>query len=171
MTEYRFVREETKEQIARRFASMTKKRYQKRGRFLFRRADPGETVLTIVSGRLETMKTAGDSDIVLRNIEIGSSAECYIISKEKFDERYRLADMRTVTIDGKHWDVADAKGQVDAAEYAGDEEIHFTAPWGEPMVLSNGDFLARPVNGSEEDIYRIERSTFEMTYSEIQSTS
>lgn len=156
----------TKEEVRRIFASLTKKEYQKRGKFLYRLAVPGETVLTIVSGKLETMKTASNdhhaSEVVIRNIQLGSSAETYIISGEKFKERYRMVNQE-FRIDGHLWNLAEARGVVSAAQYDG-EAFSFMAPWGEEMVCLPGDWLATPVPGDPGDLYRIENETFEQTY-------
>ena len=141
---------------------------------MYRTAIPHETILTIVSGKLETIKTADESDIVLRNIELGSSAETYIISWKKFTERY---DAEIVflpyIIDGQEWTVVTAKGIVEAFEYkigpgVIPATISFVAPWNEEMICNDGDFLARPQNGDKNDIYRIEKETFKQTYRKIQ---
>ena len=33
--------------------------------------------------------------------------------------------------------------------------------------MKPGDFISRPVPGDENDIYRIEKDTFNLTYSEV----
>jgi hypothetical protein len=157
----------TKKDIFELFQSMLKHTYKKKGKFLFRKAAEGETVLTVVSGKLETMKVAGIGDIVLRNIEVGSSAETYIVQHETFLKRYDVASAQIAVVDGVEWGFANAKGVIQAAEYTGGDEIRFEAPWGEEMILQKGDFLANPVGGQPEDIYRIERATFDQTYFRI----
>jgi len=154
------------------FESQERKHYKKRGRFLSRLAVQGETILTIVDGKLETLKVATKEDVILRNIEIGSSAETYIISKKKFEERYDDA-FEHHTIDGQPWFVVIAKGEIEAFCFGHNitgtaalpEPIQFMAPWGEQMLCNPGDFLARPLPGDEFDIYRIEKKTFDLTYS------
>ena len=47
--------------------------------------------------------------------------------------------------------------------YSG-ETISFKAPWGENMFCEDGDFIAKPIEGVFDDIYRIEKKTFETTY-------
>jgi len=143
--------------------------YQKRGRFLARSAVANETILTIVDGKLETIKTAISSDVIIRNIEIGSSAETYIISTGKYIERYVYTDTN-YTIDGQEWMIVTAKGKAEAFQYQG-EELAFMAPWDERMLCKEGDFLARPVPGKQNDIYRIEHNTFFQTYSKIERES
>ncbi len=64
----------SKKQLRALFESNEKVPYKKLGRFLSRCAVPGETILSIVDGKLETMKIAPFGDVVLRNIQLGSSA-------------------------------------------------------------------------------------------------
>jgi hypothetical protein len=35
------------------------------------------------------------------------------------------------------------------------------------MLCEEGDFIAQPVGGSPDDVYRIEKETFKQTYAEI----
>ena len=176
----------SKEQIFELFNTAEKKQYQKRGRFLFRLATAPETVLTIVSGKLETIKTAVVGDIVLRNIEIGSFAETYIVSEDtfkkrydvvvepcfvhdkSFTERYNPAQRKVYWIDNIRWCEAKAKGQIDAFRYERDDPFEFMAPWNELMLCEKGDYIARPIGGDENDIYRIEKNTFQQTYTLIE---
>lgn len=155
-----------KKEVKEAFDDNEKKVYDKKGDFIFRRAQPGETVLTIVSGKLETYKTAGADEVVLRNMGIGSSAEVYIISGEKFRDRYaELKEKPTLLIDGLSWEFCKPTGSVEAFQWHG-ATFEFLAPWGEKMLCEDGDWIAKPVNGDEFDIYRIERLTFEQTYGE-----
>jgi hypothetical protein len=156
-----------KTQFKEQFDAGFKETYQKRGTFLFRASFTSETVLTIVAGKLETIKQAKPGDIILRNIEIGSSAEFYIINEETFLKRYDPIYTGTLMlIDGLEWRRAYAKGQVNAFCYIG-VPIKFIAPWGEEMICEPGDYLANPIGGAEDDIYRIEKDTFIQTYSII----
>lgn len=154
----------TKEEIIELFNSKEKKHYIKSGKFLVRRAIPGETILTIVSGKLETIKTAKPTDFILRNIEIGSSAETYSIDESSFWKRYETPiEELPLTIDGVKWGTANAKGEIMAFEYSG-PTIKFMAPWNEEMLCEEGDFIANPIGGEPSDIYRIEKDTFKKTY-------
>jgi len=146
------------------FNAAVTQHFKKRGKFLYRTAIENETVLTIVAGKLETMKTVTTDSIVLRNIEIGSSAEMYIIDREKFVKRYDALD-EDYKIDNVIWRIAFAKGEIDAFQYEGDESFTLVAIWNEPMLVEKGDWIARPKGGVEEDIYRIEKDTFKQTYS------
>lgn len=152
----------TAEQLAELFNGQQKTAYKKKGKFIFREAVAGETVLTIVSGKLETIKTAGAGECVMRNIMIGSSAETYIIPRETFIKRYKI-DSDRYLIDGLEWTGCSAEGRVNAFEYKG-ETISFKAPWGEDMLCEEGDYIANPIGGAQSDIYRIERQTFLDTY-------
>lgn len=136
--------------------------YKKSGDFIWRHGIHGETVLTIIAGKLETIKTVEVDSIVLRNIEIGCTAETYIVNAEKFNKRYDL-NGKTYKIDGILWIGATAKGEINAFEYFG-ETIKFTAPWGEEMLCEEGDYIANPIGGPVDDIYRIEKETFYKTY-------
>lgn len=152
----------SKQEIFDFFESQQKEHYVKRGKFLCRIVNNAETVLTIVAGKLETFKKAAVEDAILRNIEIGSSAEMYIISKEMFEKRYTVTD-ESHLVDGNTWHVAIAKGEIEAFQYQGGT-ISFMAPWDEEMICNAGDYIARPVPGNANDIYRIEKDTFDMTY-------
>ena len=116
-------------------------------------------------GKLETLKRANANDIIIRNIEIGSSAEIYIISDSSFIKRYDIVDEK-LTIDHQEWSVCLAKGKIEASLYV-EETVQFMAPWNENMICEAGDFIARPLGGDPKDIYRIEKNTFEQTYSEM----
>jgi hypothetical protein len=164
MSEQQQARRLSRAQVADLHGSRPARTYQKRGTFIARYAEPGETILTIVAGRLETLAGAEWGDVVLMNIEVGSSVERYLIKPAMFDKRYDRTD-RTIVTDGHSWMVVKAKGRVDAFRYEG-PSIVFEAPWGEDMILQDGDWLARPTEGAADDIYRIEREAFAQTYSE-----
>jgi len=152
----------SKEEIKRLFDAAEIRHFKKKGKFLFRQALIGETILTIVSGKLETMKTVEKESVIIKNIEIGSSAENYVIDKSVFEKRYTVMD-QSYLIDNNKWTLALAKGEVHAFEHKGDP-INFMAPWNEEMLCEDGDYIARPVGGDVNDIYRIEKDTFKQTY-------
>jgi hypothetical protein len=161
------MKELSKKEVFDLFEIQIRKSYKKSGSFIWRFPnDCCETILTIVSGKLETIKVArADRDVILRNIEIGSSAEIYTIDKEKFYQRYET-NAKSFRIDGMDWDGCDAKGKAEAFCYHG-ETIRFMAPWDEEMLCEDGDYIARPIPGKPEDIYRIEKETFNQTYKEL----
>ncbi len=152
-----------KDEILAMFGAGEKRPFQKRGTFLARPAAPGETVLTIVAGKLETLAATGWGDVVVMNIEIGSSVERYIVGAEMFAKRYERTG-KTMFTDGFSWEMANAKGKVEAFRYDG-PPIVFEAPWGEDMLMEAGDWLAHATGGKPDDVYRIERDAFERTYS------
>jgi hypothetical protein len=161
-----FMKKLSKEEVRSLFESQSKKRYKKAGIFLYRFPKEAETILTIVSGKLETVKTSNPStDVIIRNFKVGSFAETYIIDKEKFEKRYSIIN-KEYLVDGNTWRVAEAKGEVMAFRYKGEEFI-FVAPWGEEMVCEYNDIIAQPFGGSPDDIYRIENLTFSQTYTEV----
>lgn len=153
----------TSEELYKLFESSEKEIYRKKGRFLCRAAKNEETVLTIVSGKLETLKKSRPGDIIIRNIEIGGSAETYVIDDQKFNERYDLTH-ETMNIDQVEWTVCHARGRAEAFCYLEADPVKFVAPWGEEMICYFEDFVARPIPGDPYDIYRIERATFDQTY-------
>ena len=164
----------TKQQLFEFFNANKKhiKRYQKRGIFIARPAIAGETILTIVAGKLETLKTASENDIVVRNIEIGGSAETYIIPLDVYSKRYEETSTK-YNIDGKQWAETKAKGLIDAFQYTGDEELNFEAPWladGKPvqMYCEPNDYIGRAVGTDDYNIYRIEFDTFTKTYFDVE---
>jgi hypothetical protein len=47
----------------------------------------------------------------------------------------------------------------------GSQTITFQAPWGEQMILKNGDYVVREADG--KGYYRIAKAEFEKTYEKI----
>ena len=157
--------------------------YRKTGEMLARPASPGETVITIVSGAIETLKGTNQGDWVIRNIVVGSSAEMYPISDESFDGRYEvLEDEAPWIVDGNSWYRVKPTGQIIGGFYdldtARDMEwissdsdharaptVKFEAPWGSDMILEDGDFLGSPYPEVDlTNIYRVARREFFQTY-------
>ncbi len=137
--------------------------YQKQGEFLVRPAMPGETVITLVSGKVETLVGAKKGDWVVQNVMVGTSAERYIPPGEKFHERYDVSD-KVLILEGSSWFMATAKGQITGGFYNG-HTVSFEAPWGADMLLENGDFLGTPFPLDDpDDIYRVARQEFIATY-------
>lgn len=163
------MKELTKQELFELFEAQPKKQYKKAGVFLHRIATCQETILTIVAGKLETMKKAQIGDVILRNIEVGSSAETYIISNQKFYDRYDITS-ESHLVDGSPWIICHARGKIEAFEFKDElnsDCIRFIAPWNTEMICFRGDFIARPLNGDPNDIYRIEQATFLQTYTEM----
>jgi hypothetical protein len=156
--------EKTKIQVAEAFASALAagevKHYKKVGKVLFRHCVPGESVITTCGGKVETIKKAGDHDVIIQNVQPGGSAETYIIGGAKFKERYEVQEDQVHAINGQRWTVGIPTGEIDAFVYQ-DEPITFMAPWGQPMLCEPGDMLCSAGKG---DIYRIARAEFDFTY-------
>jgi hypothetical protein len=160
----------TKEEMLKFFSERREslKHYKKFGKFLARPVEEDELTVTIVGGRVETIKSTLPTDWVLKNINIGSSGEEWAISFDKFQERYELAPPKGQKFwyAGNSWYKVNANGEVWAFEYKG-SPFKFIAPWGEEMECISGDYIANPVGGKEDDIYRIEGKTFLDTYTEF----
>ncbi len=143
------------------------KRYRKTSKVLWRRPLPGETIVTTCGGTIETIRTIEtgyeNKCVVVMNIQIGTSAELYIINDDKFFPRYIMCE-KVFAVNGQRWELAIAQGEVDGHVY-NSMDITFDAPWGESMLLTKGDMLVR-IPGTEDDIYRIARNEFDLTYEE-----
>lgn len=128
------------------------KKYKKVGSVKARRATKGEHVKTIINGKLETQNSAKDGDWVVT----GPAGEEYIISGDKFSDRYRESDKKGEFIPtGVCW----------AFEWKG-KTLAFIAEWGERMICNRGDFLAS-ISSEGTKPYRIERDVFHKTYKEV----
>lgn len=162
----------TSEEVQKIFQDGEKKDYEKFGKFLFRGGRPGETVLTILNGRLETVNQATVDDTVVKNLNVHGFAEMYVINSEKFKQRYQIINKDPFVIDNVTWGHCTPIGKARAMQYQG-EPMKFDAPWGEEMACVSGDYIASPLddegNSDPKDIYRIEKSTFEDTYKLIGS--
>lgn len=136
--------------------------YKKSGSFDARLGKAGEHIVTTIDGEDETKKTVKDGEIVIK----GPKGEMYVVSEEKFRQRYEVDKEPT-----DEYQKYKAVGLIRAYEYAGDE-FKFIASWDEEMICKPGDFLASPVKDAEDtaypEVYRIERSVFDETYSEIE---
>lgn len=148
--------------------------FKKSGLFLYRPAAKGETVVTMLKGTVETINTAKDNDVVVRNLIVGLFGETYILPIATLEKRYELPNSVSMTeksylLDGYKWEPAYAKGECMAFPYDGSlgNYITFKATWGEDMICEPGDMICWPVGGAKDDIYRIEKRTFELTYKEV----
>ena len=107
------------------------------------------SVDTETSDGKETTNTAMKEDIVMS----GPSSEKYVVKKSKFHKMY------TGEI-GEDVEVEQSPRMV--AEYTGDEELQFTASWGENMILKPGDYIVKEADSS--GYYRIAKKEYEETY-------
>ena len=136
--------------------------YRKTTKVLYRPSVHGETIITTCGGKIETLRTCEGGEIVIQNIEVGSSAEIYVIGEKKFRKRYNAIKSIDYSISGVEWKMAQAIGTIEAFEWRG-QTIKFTASWGEDMLCEKGDMMGR-VPSDHEDMYRLEREAFDLTY-------
>lgn len=108
---------------------------------------PGLRVVTITADGKETENTANEGDVIMS----GPSGEQYVIKGPKFDKLY------TENPDGTR---IPEQSPRQVSKYEGTEEITFTAPWGESMILKPGDYLVKDGDG----YYRIAKTEYEQTY-------
>jgi len=112
---------------------------------------PNLSVVTFTKDGKETENTAQVGDIIVS----GVFGEMYVVKGAKFPKMYDLcADGKTVIPNQNPRTVA----EIPANKLESD--VHFTASWGEKMVLKNGDFLV--MDG--DNYYRIAREEFLETY-------
>ena len=133
-------------------------KYKKIGNVLARKAKKGEKIITIIDGEKETENVSGENDMVVEST--GKNKEKYIISKEKFDDRYVF--LKKISNKGDY-DLYKPTGYCYAFKYNG-PSIYFEAPWGEKMLLKNNDYLASSTLEHYNDIYRIEKKSFKESY-------
>ena len=150
----------TKEEVIQLFKNAYKNKkvelYNKFGNVLARNAIPGEQIVTIIDDKIETSNYAKQNDVVVKNIA-SESQEQYIINKDKFLSRYKLDELTF------NFSLAEPTGKCYAFRYLG-ENFTFEAPWGEMMVVENGDMIAVTSLSDLNDIYRIEKNAFLKTY-------
>jgi hypothetical protein len=104
-------------------------------------------VVTITADGKETENTAVPGDIIMS----GPSGEKYVVKAAKFEKLYAKQDDGTVIPEQSPRQVA---------RYTGKNEVTFTAPWGEQMVLKPGDYLVKDGEG----YYRVAKKEYEATY-------
>jgi hypothetical protein len=128
-----------------------------------RPAYAGEIIVTNTADGFETINKASDGDMVVQNET--SSGEVYIVSKNKFNDRYISGD---ILQDG--WRRYHPVGRVIAmhvdaeilALLGSHTAISIDAPWGETMPVRQGDYLVTPPG--DPQVYRIAAQEFAETY-------
>lgn len=120
-----------------------------------RKAKMGEKIATVTKDGLETINTAKSGDYIVKNQT--DAKEEYIVPAEKFEKRYVLGKK----IDGT-WNEYRPFGEIKAIKISSKKEFYIAAPWGEKMVVKDGDYLVSPLNYSE--VYRIANHEFHETY-------
>jgi len=163
------------------------KKYRKTATSYIRKAKRGETITTAIFGEKETENTVQNDD---QYIVCGQAAfETYILSNKEFFDNYDTDTPTEITLELLPYKNLHHKG---FKEYRSNRAIlahrvtnedmdwfrsgmdkghnesdsaEFVAPWGERMLVEEGDFLATtyPPDGKGE-VYRIETSAFAVTY-------
>ena len=118
---------------------------------------PGESIQTTMSnGLVETInvgsidKKTGEPDWIITN----PAGEKYIVSDTIFHKKYEVLDLAK--------GIYKPKGRVQKFIQI-DEDISFTAPWGEKMNISAGGYI----NTTDfNDIYGVQEDEFLKTYAE-----
>lgn len=129
----------------------TPKLYKKFAIVEARKATIGEHIVTEINGVVETTNTVKEPSVVVK----GMIGEEYIININKFNKLYETSEKELT----ESYQPFQAKGEIYAVSYVG-EDMEFIAPWGEKMLVCEGDML----NTKEGDIYRIEKTAFAKTY-------
>jgi hypothetical protein len=129
--------------------------YYKIGKTFARKAKEGESIDTVVDGKLELTAKAKKGDYVV----VGPAGEEYLVSEEKFTARYKPSNLKSIK---KGFSVFIPTGTCYAFEYMG-ENAHFQHSRGQ-MLIETGDYLASTSKTNYEDVYRIERKIFDKTY-------
>eukprot|EP00927_Polykrikos_kofoidii_P075439 TRINITY_DN71642_c0_g1_i1.p1 TRINITY_DN71642_c0_g1~~TRINITY_DN71642_c0_g1_i1.p1 ORF type:complete len:194 (-),score=48.32 TRINITY_DN71642_c0_g1_i1:133-714(-) len=155
--------------------------YRKVGTVFLRKASPGESVQTVIDGKVETENIANEGDMIVRADT--QAKERYILSSAKFSKLYDATP--SPIVDHPDADELRAEG-FQAYKPCGrclgmvaTEEIiaefapggKFIAAWGQPMLVEPGDILAAPAPpghvGKPDfivEVYRIEKACFGETY-------
>jgi hypothetical protein len=107
----------------------------------------GLKVVTVTADGKETENVAEVGDIIMT----GPSGEQYVVKAAKFDKLYT---------DGPNGTKIPEQSPRQVAAYTGTEEITFTAPWGQDMILKPGDYLVKDGDG----YYRVAKQEYEQTY-------
>ena len=112
---------------------------------------PSLKVDTITTSGKETSNVAYQNDIIV----CGPSKEKYVLLPEKFEQFY------TPVQSGPEGMVIPTQIARKVAQYTGQHEISFVAPWGEDTILMPEDYL---VKDGKNDFYRIGKVEYEATY-------
>lgn len=131
--------------------------YKKQGQVNAQPAIAGQLVVTIIGDGKETQNVAKPGDWVVTN----PSGEQYLVSNEKFQDRYEAAEKPSVY---------NAKGYCRAIVNPFDFPIKIMASWGEPqtggidcMIVDTCDVEGRRDN----EPYLIDGAVFAKTYRQI----
>jgi hypothetical protein len=132
--------------------------YEKFAKVDARPAKAGEVVVTIVNGKEETRSKAEAGDYVVR--ARSEDKQMYVVKSDKFSKRYKSTGGEQ---DEYGWREYQAVGDCYGFVYSG-EEFSFEAPWGEKMIVEDGDYIVSIDLVDLSDIYRIEKDAMKETY-------
>ena len=127
------------------------RKYRKSVTVLARPAIPGEVIETMIDGRLETRKEAGENEMVVTN----PGGELYIVPGETFHSKYALLGSSE-----DEWQKYEAKGEIWAIQNPFGSDIEIQAPWG-PMYGAPDCWL---VVNPEGDAYFLDDTAKNETY-------
>ncbi|TFF99267.1 MAG: hypothetical protein EU541_05375 [Promethearchaeota archaeon] len=132
------------------------KKYEKSTKVLARNANDGEIIITSIDGEERTKNKAKAGDVIVKN----PSGEEYIVTKEKFNQRYQLIGDAPEVPEYKEYK---ALGTVWGFQYEG-PNVKIEAPWGEEQIVKNGDMIVSLNKNEYDDIYSIQIDVFKDTY-------
>jgi len=145
----------TQQEIIEGFKGLPYKTYEKFGEVQFETSQKVQEVVTSVNGEVETTNTAQIGDYIIT----GVNGEKYVLTPKKFMQNYEIEEYSYSNMTG----TAKVKPQPRfAAQWNLQDQLVFTAAWGEKMICNEGDYLVAFQDFSE--VYRIEKSIFEKTY-------
>lgn len=182
----RTVRVKSQQEVAEKFAQQLESHgtlYKKNATAFVRKAIKGEAITTTIFGAKETEMTVADDSL---HVVCGQAAfETYTVNN--FSENYDSEHPMEIEIDlppyrrlrelgfkeyrskrqvlAKRVDKEDMEWFQCGTDLTDDnDEAFFVAPWGEQMIVNEGDFLVMTYPRDNE-IYRIESHVFATTYS------
>ncbi|QAV24737.1 hypothetical protein [Proteus hauseri] len=139
---------------------------------LARLAQEGEVITTVIKGEgVETISApAKQGDWVVQNICPETGNEEILVRKEKFAQRYNAVEQSEAKINSNtnQYQPFIPKGVEMNYFIVPDSTPAFVmkAPWGELQRFQSGDAVVQSTTDSQ-DIYRIQKSAFECTYTII----
>ena len=113
-------------------------------------------VVTRTSDGKETQNTAEPNDYIMS----GATGEKYVVRATKFPMLYTPIPAKAL---GRVAIVVPNQTPKMVGRYKGEQTIVFKAPWGESMILKQGDYVVKDGTG----YYRIAKKEFEMTYNAV----
>jgi hypothetical protein len=180
----------TQAEVFGRFAPLLRKEgkiCRKNVTSFIRRAVKGERVVTTIDGKQETQyKVEDNSSWVVCGKAAG---EHYVLSEKQFLENYDTENVKDILTDSPQSKRLRQQGfreyrsrrqvwarKVDEHDMIffrhgkqttpDSNEAYFIAPWGESMLVEQGDFLVMQYPGDNNEIYRIECSVFGCSYTD-----